>query len=345
MPRARCSRSSTCALGIFVVGLLGACGSSASTALGDFDEAVQRASCERLARCSLFPDVASCLSYFRLPLNVSIPAAVDAGKARYDAEQASDCIERAAQRSCDLTSGDLRAQVGSCGRVFAGTLPGGTACSLDAECASGTCTFPADCPESGCCTGACREVAAPGAAGAGCAKDRDCQGNLVCAKDKLCRSIGGAGDDCAADRECGDGLACIDPKPMMPGTCRPLPHLGEECPYLRCADEGLRCDSSGTHRCVALGLPGSPCASGADCSPYMECNPETRMCQATPSLGEPCTANCQGASYCLLDAGGNGTCVAPKENGAACESVNECASYYCFVGPVFDSCTDPPVCI
>jgi hypothetical protein len=39
-----------------------------------------------------------------------------------------------------------------------------------------------------------------------------------------------------------------------------------------------------------------------------------------------------------------GRCSAPQSNGSPCNAYNECASFYCEAGPVFDSCKDPPVC-
>lgn len=325
-----------------------ACSSSPAhtIALADFADGLQSAQCERLARCGMFPDPASCEAYFRVTQDVSVAGAVASGKVKYDGAAASDCVDQSAAQSCDLSTAAGRTAPGACGRTLAGTLGGGEVCELDAECESGTCAFPDDCPETGCCMGTCRAAQSPGAASTGCAKDRDCQSGLVCSTQKQCLAPAAAGGDCRTDRECADGLGCINPLSTMPGTCRPLPHLGEACPYARCADQNLRCDQATTHTCVALGLPGATCASDADCSPYMACNATSHQCGALPALGMPCTAACQGASYCQIDTtSGDGICAAPQANGQACESHSACASDYCFVGPVFDSCTDPPVCM
>jgi hypothetical protein len=321
-----------------------ACGSSPSVGFADFDRELQSARCTRLARCQLFSDEASCEAYFRPAPDVSIAAAITAHKVGYDGGKAHDCIQQVAEQGCDPSVPAGRSP-SVCAGVFAGSLPGGEACSLDAECASGTCEPRTDCPESGCCASTCRPVQSLAAGGGACAKDRDCQAGLICGQAQHCQKPAAAGADCSSDHECGDGLGCINPLSTMPGTCRALPHLGEACPYLRCAGENLRCDDAGTHTCVALGLPGAACAAAFECSPYLECNPTSHTCQALPTLGMNCTAACQGAAFCQLDATGAGTCAAPKANGAACESLHECASDYCFVGPVFDSCTDPPVCI
>jgi hypothetical protein len=321
-----------------------ACSSGPSIASSELDQALHQARCERLARCGLFPDEASCLAYFRVIPDVSVAAAITAHKVTYDGERAKQCVDAIAKQSCDVTAHDSRTLAVVCEAMYTGAVAGGEPCAINTECASGTCTLPTDCPESGCCAGTCRPAQAPGKAGTACARTRDCAADLVCATDRTCHALAKAGEPCGSDRECGDGLGCINPLSTMPGTCRALPHAGEPCPYLRCADENVQCDEAKTHTCVALGLPQAPCATAADCSPYMECDATTLKCRELPSLGMPCTTACQGESYCLLGASG-GTCSTPQANGALCESRNDCASNYCFVGPVFDNCTDAPACI
>jgi hypothetical protein len=342
----RAVRISYAALVLAVAACGGGGGASKAIVLADFADDLQSAQCERLARCAMFPDQASCEAYFRVTQDVSLAGAVSSGKVRYDGAAASACVDQTAQQSCDLSTAAGRTAPAACIQMLAGTVNGGDPCELDAECASGTCEFPDNCPETGCCTGMCRPAPSPGAAGADCARDRDCQSGLVCSTQKQCLAPAAAGGDCRTDRECADGLGCINPLSTMPGTCRPLPHLGEACPYSRCADQNLRCDVGGTNTCVALGLPGATCRTDANCSPYMTCNTTSHQCEALPSLGMPCTTACQGASYCQLDSTtGAGVCAAPQANGAACESHSACASDYCFVGPILDSCADPPVCM
>jgi len=321
-----------------------ACSSGPTVAFSDLAQALQTARCERLARCGEFPDEASCLAYFRVIPDVSVAGALAAHKLAYDGGRAKQCVDATARQSCDLTAHDSRTLAAVCEAMFTGAVAGGEPCQINTECASGTCEFPADCPESGCCTGSCRPTQAPGKPGEACAKDHDCATGLICALDRTCHALAKAGEDCNADRECGDTLGCINPLATMPGTCRALPHAGEPCPYLRCADEDLRCDDTGTHTCVPLGLPPAACATAADCSPYLECDATSHQCQELPSLGMNCTGLCQGESYCLLGNTNTGTCIAPQMNGTPCESQSECVSNYCFVGTVFDSCTDAPVC-
>jgi len=327
---------------VAALGLAATACSEPSIAFDQLDRELQRARCERLVRCGLFADDASCLAYFWVLSDPSVAGAIAARKVDYDGALARQCVDATAAQSCDLTAPEARAAPAACSRMLAGTLAGGAACAIDAECASGTCE-PATCPEIGCCVGACRPVQPPGAAGTACAKSSECAPALVCASDRTCRELASSGQDCASDRECAAGLGCINPLSTMPGTCRALPHRGEDCPYLRCADEGLRCDEA-TRRCVALGLPGAACSGPGECSPYLECDPDAQRCREFPQLGMPCRAGCGGEAFCLRDGAPTGTCAAPQPDGSPCTAYNECASFYCEAGPIFDSCKDAPVC-
>jgi hypothetical protein len=130
----------------------------------------------------------------------------------------------------------------------------------------------------------------------------------------------------------------------MPGTCRALPHAGEPCPYQRCADENLRCDDASTHTCVPVGLPGDPCLASSECASAMECDATTHLCREFPALGMPCDNVCGGDAFCAFDTPTSGTCVAPLPNSSPCDGYNQCASFYCEQGPIFDSCKDPYTC-
>src|SRR3954470_8642850 len=98
-----------------LVGILAACGSSGpSVAYSDFDQALQTAKCQRLARCGQFPDEASCTTFFRLVPDTSLAAAIDAGNVHYDGERAKQCVDATAAQSCDLTAHDSRALPSTC---------------------------------------------------------------------------------------------------------------------------------------------------------------------------------------------------------------------------------------
>ena len=310
--------------------------------MSDLDQDIQQARCERLARCKLFPDEASCNAFFRVTPDPSVAAAVAAHKIVYDAERAKQCVDALASQSCDLTARDSHLPPKACGQMLTGRVTGGDSCSIDVECASGTCELPAMCPERACCVGACRPTESPAPAGGGCAKDHDCVDGLVCGRDLTCHVPAGAEEACRSDRECGDGLACIGAA-EAPGMCRNLPHVGETCPYQRCADENLRCDGD-THTCVPVGLPGDPCPKSNECSIDMECDPTTHLCREYPVLGMPCDGTCTGDAFCFLDNSGTGTCVALLQNNKPCDGNQQCLSSFCEDGPVFRGCIDPYVC-
>lgn len=329
------------AAGALVAIALAAC-STPSIAFERVDQEMQRARCERLTRCGLFADEGSCLDYFWVLSDPGLAAAVAAHQVAYDGAIAAQCVDALAAQSCDLTALDARTGPTACSRMVRGTLAAQSPCSFDAECVSGVCEI-GECPPAGCCIGSCRATQATAGADQPCARPTDCADGLVCASSRACRAPAGAGEDCASDRECAAGLGCINPLATMPGTCRALPHLGEDCPYGRCADEGARCDAA-RGRCTPTGLPGAPCGGPEDCSPYLECDADAHACRAFPQRGMACSTGCGGEAYCARSTGPTGVCAAPQPNGSPCTAYNECASFYCASGPIFDSCNDAPVC-
>lgn len=330
-------------LGTLLVIAAMACGRPSSVAYSELDQEMQQARCGRLVRCKLFPDEASCHAYSRATSDPSVSAAIAAHKIDYDGERARQCVDAIASQSCDLTAHDAHIPPSACSEMFTGRVADGEACSIDVECASGTCDLPMSCPEMGCCFGICRATQTPGKVGDACAKLRDCKTGLVCGQDLTCHAPAGVGEACGSDRECVDGLACVGAG-STPGTCRALPHAGELCSYQRCADENLRCDEN-THTCVPVGLPGDPCPTSTECAIGMECDATTHLCREYPTLGMPCNGTCVGDSFCRFDAsGGPGTCVALLANNSPCDGNQQCASTFCEDGPVFRSCIDPYKC-
>src|SRR5882672_7413220 len=296
-----------------------------SIALSDLDREMQQARCEHLVRCKLLPDAALCVAFTRPPPDPSLSAAVAAHKITYDDELARECVDAIASQGCDLTAHDAHIPPGACSEMLIGHVADGDICSIDAECASGTCTLPPTCPDTGCCVGQCRATQDPAAASAPCNKARDCQAGLVCGEDLTCHAPAPEGGACRSDRECRDGLACVGVTDM-PGSCRSLPHADERCPFQRCGSENLRCDA-GTNTCIAVGLPGVACMTSLDCSIYLECDANSHMCREFPRLGMPCDGTCIDGSSCLLDSSGStGTCVALLPNNAPCQGDQDCIS-------------------
>jgi hypothetical protein len=226
--------------------------------------------------------------------------------------------------------------------MLRGKVADGGTCYFNTECQSGLCAIEPGCTTE-CCAGACKPKLGSPPDGP-CELARDCAGDAFCGPDKACHPLAAAGQDCQADNDCDFGLACINPLPTSPGTCRAAGHAGDSCPYLRCADEGLRCDET-SGKCVPVGLPGAPCADFRECSPYMQCDAQMLQCRELPVLGQPCDVACQGTAWCARPPGGSvGTCSEPQENGAPCTANNECATFSCQEGPIFDACAAAPVC-
>lgn len=315
-----------------------ACGDNLTgTPFDELEVEANRARCERFVRCGLFAEEATCTSFFRKRPDVNLHAAIAAGIVRYDGPSAERCHRELAALTCDTSAREARVRSLACEQMFAGTLPAGAACRLGEECRSGACEVPA-CPEA-CCTGTCRAARAFAELDAACTLDDDCVDDAYCGDDLVCHPLVTTGGSCESDCECEFHLGCIGATPLMAGNCRELPLVGEPCPYLRCAELGATCQAG---RCIALGLPGAPCASGADCSPFAQCDAAANRCVDTPRLAEPCTARCAGEAWC--DFMGLGMCTAPQPNGAPCGSDDQCLSLDCVEGPAFDSCADRPLC-
>jgi hypothetical protein len=333
-----------CVVG-WVVGALAACSSGATVASTDFDLKLSQAQCARAARCKTFPDEATCNTNVRVVSDPSVAAAITAGKIKYDGERAQQCIDAIAKQGCDLTAHDTHIPPAECTEMYTGTVKGGDSCSLDTECASGTCNLPDECPEKACCVGTCRATQDPAEPGGACAKGSDCAEGLVCGTDLTCHKPGADSAACGSDRECGDGLACVGANAQTPGHCHALGHAGDACPYVRCADVNLRCDAT-SHLCVAIGLPGDACPNGDECASGIECDPTSHMCRPQPTLGMPCDNVCGGDAFCMFDMNGaNGMCVAPLTDGTPCDGYSQCTSFYCEQGALYDSCKDPYICI
>ena len=323
-----------------VVAAASAC-SSPSIRLSELDAAAQTAKCTRFVRCGLFASAEACDAYFRSPPASSYGPAQAAKRLDFDGESGQKCEDALAAQGCDLTARDVRVLPDACAAMFHGKVADGDMCSFDAECASARCDLPASCTEGTCCVGACGPSRPHGHVGAACDRTSECIDGY-CDADHTCHALGAADAMCTGDDQCGYGLACVSPSPSLPGSCKKLPHLGEACPYKRCADLGATCDA--TSHCVALGLPGASCTSYLDCSPFAECDVMHKLCIELPTLGMPCDLACAGESWCNFGGQPQGTCTAPQDNGAPCENSDQCLSQNCKPGPVFDSCADYPVC-
>lgn len=317
-----------------------ACGGS-GIELDQLAESSQAARCDRLVRCGLVASVDACNTYFRKPPPSSYPAAEDAGNLAFDGEQAKRCHDALAAQGCDATARDTRVVPDACKKMFRGKIADGESCAFDEECASSRCDQGV-CPEGVCCVGMCGETRGAGTPGAPCDTSPECVAGF-CTADHVCQPLLAENATCMSDDQCDYGLACVSPTPSVPGDCKPLPHLGEACPYQRCADINLRCDLA-TTTCVAVGLPGDPCNAHGDCSLLAECDMTNHVCIELPTLGMPCDYACAGESWCNFNGLPVGTCTEPQPNGTPCEESDKCLSQNCKPGTIFDSCQDFPIC-
>ena len=308
--------------------------------LSDLEASRRAAECERYVRCGLFTEAEVCTAFFRDTYDPALPAMVDAGKLAYDPLTAAACNRALAVRSCDATAADTRAVPEACKRVLIGTIAAGATCADDRECKTGRCDA-ARCIPNACCTGGCAAYVAPAKIDEPCGPDVGCVADAFCGSDLHCHPLGTMSASCDQDLHCAAGLACIGATELQAGACRPLPKIGEPCPYLRCAEIGARCDGT---ICVRVGISGDRCTADTECSEFHFCDTAAGRCIDLPSTGQPCQGRCAGEAWCEITATSVGTCRAPQPNAAPCTADNQCLTQYCEEGAIFDACAEPALC-
>ncbi|HUJ59623.1 MAG TPA: hypothetical protein VLX92_14055 [Kofleriaceae bacterium] len=312
---------------------LAACGSKPSIKYDDYAAEQLAAQCKRLVRCGLFDTADACAAFFKLLPDTSMAAAIAEGKVRYDGEAASDCTSALAAITCDGTSAAARQPPKACTSVFTGTVATGDTCAFDAECASDICLVDSSsCDGTTCCDGACADAGVV-AIGGTCKVSAQCVTGAYCTIDQTCAALGQDGDSCFVDAQCDVGLGCD--LATNPGLCHVFAAEGAPCTS-GCAEIGDTC-KAGT--CVAVGLPGDPCTTAADCSPDGVCD-ASGMCADAPDIGMPCVGFCAADAWCDAT---SGTCKALFADATFCDTNNQCQSDYCQEGEV-DTCIEPLVC-
>jgi hypothetical protein len=314
--------------------------------------AYKDAYCTYLVRCGMFPDHATCAgsavigSSFGIDVNVI--AAVYAGRVRYNGSNAHACLAAIAGNTCDKTDEIGRVTPRACLELIDGTVDHGGACMIDEECVSGTCNNPG-CGQA-CCAGTCVGSTPPSrepvAIGEPCSSSLQCVAGAYCDLfvSGECTALKLAGVECYGQDECAYGLGCTSDASGF-DTCKPLPAVGQPCPYGDCRDDGTVCDTSlATPACVQVGLPPAPCTSNWQCSPYYRCDLALGQCAKLPGLNEGCssTHRCIDAdTYC-----DNATlvCTATKADGQPCNSDGECRSRYCDHSGFAPVCATPVPC-
>jgi hypothetical protein len=275
--------------------------------------------CALFAQCGLAPDQASCEGAVTVETyeNLTVVAAVDAGKIKYDASAAGQCVSHAQAEGCNLLA--YHHPDPACRAIFTGTVAMGGACAINQECANNApCTYTPTCsPSTMCCMGTCgAPPPAVGQMGATCTTDANCDITLYCssAKGNTCQPfVTTAGAACDASSACANLLYC-DNGTAGTNTCKPYPASGQACSgtAIGCADIRDYCDP-GTKVCTRRAAAGQTCnnATGPACIGYAQCTPQTGagMCAAELTSGQACTA---GGQRCLLDLQcTNGTCQLP----------------------------------
>ena len=220
--------------------------------------------------------------------------------------------------------------------VCAPTGPGanGTACSFNAQCASGYC--------SGTTNALCGSCASVPVAGNPCASSNCGHGQSCVASTEQCQPVGAAGSSCTSETPCGNGLSCVgdDTATSTPGTCMAqVDQLSAACGGTMAGcngTEGLFCaGTAGAKTCIAITYVGDgmPCGD-VSATEHVECiaggcytatgsagSGETGTCRADVTDGSPCDTAlgpaCQTPARCILTGTGtSGSCTAPT--GTSC---------------------------
>lgn len=329
----------------FVVGalaaLIGCSKSEPPISVDDYDSELVQARCERLVRCGVFAEQATCETNQVVLVDINRQPAIDQGLVHYDGAAAKRCFDKIAEQTCDASIEEGRNPPDDCKHIFNGTVEDGAACGSDAECASSRCELDrTTCMSGTCCAGTCAS-STKAEVGSACAVDDDCTAGAFCeANSHTCQQQGAANANCIDDNECQFGLACATV--TFPGFCTPVNLIGGACPFERCAEIGATCDV-GSHTCLPIGLLGAGCQDEGDCTVFENCDLTSHQCVALPTLGQACSGSCEGDLFC--DSLNDSTCKTPKPNGEPCNTNFDCTSQFCLMGPVFDECADAPVCL
>jgi hypothetical protein len=325
---------------VVATALLAACGSD-PVAIDDYASEARDAHCRYLVKCGAIESVEICRRLdvgIHIRLSVNERAAVDAGRIKFDGDDARRCFDALADRSCDVTSKSNRAVPDECLGILTGTLREGEACTAGDQCVSRNCEVPTC--NMACCTGMCVGSDAPPRAKAGESCElATCDDESFCDQDVMtCVARRPREAFCVSGAECNFGLDCV-----QGGSCTTLPVLGQPCTG-PCRDEGTTCGSSGL--CVKVALAGEACVTSADCSRMYRCDP-AKHCTAGIATGAACSPSQRCAddgAFCDVAEGESvGTCALPVPDGAACRRDANCISGICDGTNL--RCIPEPVCI
>jgi hypothetical protein len=307
--------------------LIGCGGGSGGTL--SFDElgpAIIAASCRASVLCEQSPDQATCLASTQFTPSIfeTMRADIASGLVRYDAHAARACVDTyATLDECTFTA-IVRFDRGldaTCGKVFTGTLPAGSACYFDEECADhGQCDRPSCSSAGGCCVGTClRRIVVQ--AGGDCGQPgSECVAGTTCAVTQnlsgiTCQPSLGPGAACTAINDtCDLPYTCVTPDSTVDqGTCEPPSARGEACGDptgigIRCNDVRDACDTT-TSLCAQRSPVGGACSTAtAACTGVAVCDGVTCIARGragdtcNPSLASACLGSmaCDATMHCAL---------------------------------------------
>jgi hypothetical protein len=296
-------------------------GSGRSVPLDDLAADLVNAECDSLVACGSVPDRATCLGSIRLDdaQFATMKADIAAGTVAYDGRAAGACIDVfKSLASCKQTAvGDIGRRLdATCGKVFTGLLPAGSACFFDDECADrGTCGNQVC--SNHCCAGTCVARPAPIPLGGDCGNplpNQDCIEGTICAANATgggsCKTPLPAGarcgpyDRCALPYHCGGNINLDTGE----GNCTAPPGQGQPCVNSDdCDDIRNACDPT-THVCISRVAGGGACATTDACVLYATCDGTTCVAMPGPDAScdplatTPCllTLSCDATMHCSL---------------------------------------------
>lgn len=286
---------------------------------------------------------------------------VQPGDLTYSPDSAGACLAPYIAATCDGLSTVTGSPPPACENVFVGTKTAGEPCEFDQLCTPGLFCKPG---ENGTCPGTCTPRSALGepcnvsrqlcVTGLQCTGFGDREGTCVapkvekdgacffltqCPSGQFCDTDAGRCKDQAAQGEACNSVGCVSPLRCTgsPGTCEPLPTLGQPCDFT-CAD-GAVCNNDKV--CVAAPTQvGDPCVESLfPCGSRtgLQCRRSDNTCIGPLPLGAPCggdtgTSDCD-FGWCDAALGTTGQCRPWLAFGDTCESFNgSCGPFECFQG-------------
>lgn len=321
---------------VAIVLVLAACGDNLpGVSVREYGTAQRNATCRRLVRCGVMPDIDTCERTNLGPVWESSHwfDAVDQGLILWHPALAHACIEEQANRSCELMRSPAPDSY-ACSYMYEGTLGDGEPCTFGSQCIGGEC-WSTD-RDNACWVGSCVGTQPPAPVGLGetCGYAPCLEG--YCNDINLCVPYGVEGESCDVDTWCDRGFDCVA------NRCQRLPDTGEACSSW-CRQISDVCGSDYT--CGPAAQLGEACKWDIDCGHYGRCASGTCITANAP-MGGACTGSwdCADLTAICWFRQEVGTCIPPRDNGESCWEAGDCASKFCdgtFHCAAPESCPSP----